>query len=691
MASKTTDTTAKTPDVSSPATILTVTQPKTDTAKVEPMPAPAPAPTPAPTPSPAPSMILGINPEAPSPWDALGLFANLANCLPPFSMDRPTLKLDAAGYPIGLADGDAAGIQLSGTEPYPAGVYQVGADGKGSIWFEVNYTDGTFDNWGSSPPLIYDFKGGTSTPLRPLNIRKPAARIFVRWSASDPTGADYLKNFKLIQPGCDGTSLFHPAALKLIAAFPGPVRYLDWFAANNPPNPDGSPAVAHWSDRNQSFTCFQNSGVRYEVIWALSNATMRPPWVCIPDTADDDYVQQLARQADAALDPSLPIYLEFSNEVWNNGKPQYARVVAAGLAAGFSSDPVQAGRKWYGRRAGQVFAKFKAALGPNRKLIRVISGFSPFPDVAGDAITQLRADGGGFDALAFAPYFFAIDYSEDQIIADLANGKPQADIVAAILDSCFRCISGFVADTTKGHKVLADRYSVPLLCYECGQGLMPETRNENNTKYVDTLILANRDGRMGDLYRRYFDTLDSGGVSIACHLALRGAYTKSGMWGLAECRDQDLATAPKARAVAGWLADHPIPGPGPEPGPTPVPTPIPTPTPVPIPPPTPINPAVVRTTELLAVSRAKRQALEAANKAVVDAQAAVTSAQAAVATAQAAVASADAAVVSDLTTNGAFVDSTVSPPVVYLADPSSPGGYRAVTVRSSPVPAVSPN
>jgi hypothetical protein len=407
---------------------------------------------------------------------------------------------------------------------------------------------------------------------------------------------------------------------------------------------------------------------------------MRPPWVCIPDTADDDYVQQLARQADASLDPSLPIYLEYSNEVWNNGKPQYTRIRAAGIAAGLGgtgNDPVQAGRRWYGRRAGQVFARFKAALGPNRKLIRVISGFSPFPDVAGDAITQLRADGGGFDALAFAPYFFAIDYSEDQIIADLNGGKLQADIVTGILDSCSRCISGFVADVTKGHKALADRYGVPLFCYECGQGLMPETRNENNTKYVDTLILANRDERMGDLYRRYFDVLKLLGVSVACHLGLAGADTKAGMWGLKRFRDQDPSTAPKWRAAAGWQADNPVPGPGP------VPTPVPTPTPIPVPPPPiPINPTVIKTTDLLAAAKAKRQSLGAAQQAVVEAQKAVVDAQAAVANAQAAVASADAAVVADLTTNGAFVDSAANPPVVYLADPSVPSGYRSVPVRS---------
>jgi hypothetical protein len=213
----------------------------------------------------SPSMILGINPEAPCPWDTLGLFANLANDLYPFTQFRPDLKLDSAGYPLGLAAGDAASTQLSGTEPFPAGVYQVGADGKGSVWFEVNYTDGTSDNWGSVPPLIYDFPGGTTkTPLRPLVVRKPASRIYVRWSASDPTGVDYLKNFKLIQPGCDGASLFHPAALKLIAAFPGPIRFLDWFAVNNNPNPDGSPAITRWDTRNQSFTCYQNSGVRIE-------------------------------------------------------------------------------------------------------------------------------------------------------------------------------------------------------------------------------------------------------------------------------------------------------------------------------------------------------------------------------------------------------------------------------------------
>ena len=53
----------------------------------------------------------------------------------------------------------------------------------------------------------------------------------------------------------------------------------------------------------------------WEIIFKLANALSIPPWICVPAHADDDYVLQLATLAKSLLNPSLHLYLEWSNEV----------------------------------------------------------------------------------------------------------------------------------------------------------------------------------------------------------------------------------------------------------------------------------------------------------------------------------------------------------------------------------------
>ena len=40
-------------------------------------------------------------------------------------------------------------------------------------------------------------------------------------------------------------------------------------------------------------------------------------WINIPGHADDDYIVNLAKLLKATVDPSLFIYYEYANEVWN--------------------------------------------------------------------------------------------------------------------------------------------------------------------------------------------------------------------------------------------------------------------------------------------------------------------------------------------------------------------------------------
>jgi hypothetical protein len=568
-------------------------------------------------------MAVGINLDGFPSWATAWPTGNLIDHLPAFTAKTT----DTEGWPIPPSIPAVQVMGAGSDDPFPAGTYKLSGKGKGSVWLLLVYADGLPADWAR---LKLD---GSGAP-QDVTVARPLATYQV-WIAESATPPDHVHALDLRPPGVPVGVPWDPVYLDLVRPFTGPLRVMDWMGANN------DPPIVHWSDRNTSFSNAGPAGARLELIWSLCNALGKPPWLCIPDSADDDYVQQLARQVKDQLRPDLPVYLEYSNEAWNNAKPQYARIVKHGLDAGLGPDPTLAGRRWYGRRAGQVFARFAAEL-PGRKVVRVISGFTPIPDVAANSIDQLKADGGSFDALAFAPYFFNLDYPEDRVIADLA-ATPPVDVTTKIIDSSGRCIDGFVADCTKAHKALADRYDVPLVCYEGGQGLAPQVWNQNNAPLVAAYVAANGDPRMGGLYTRYLDKLQAGGVATFCHLSLCGSWTKAGMWGLRRRIGEDTA---KHKAVRDWLAGSAVPVPGP------------------------ITPASPATLDLISASRASHAALEAARKAAAELEAKVLAA--------------DRAVAGDLQSNGAYVDTSTVPPTVYSADPSQPAGFRAEPVRVGP-------
>lgn len=55
-----------------------------------------------------------------------------------------------------------------------------------------------------------------------------------------------------------------------------------------------------------------SSGICY---W-ISKSNKKDIWINIPHAADDEYVTNLAKLIKDKLDPSLKVYVEYSNEVW---------------------------------------------------------------------------------------------------------------------------------------------------------------------------------------------------------------------------------------------------------------------------------------------------------------------------------------------------------------------------------------
>ena len=107
------------------------------------------------------------------------------------------------------------------------------------------------------------------------------------------------------------------------------IRFMDYLSTNSNP-------IQHWSDRllptyysqNPSSsqlagpsiggdTSLNPTGGCYEFAIALCNATQKDLWLNVPLFADNDYVNQLAALVRNQLNPSLNVYVEYSNEIWN--------------------------------------------------------------------------------------------------------------------------------------------------------------------------------------------------------------------------------------------------------------------------------------------------------------------------------------------------------------------------------------
>lgn len=93
-----------------------------------------------------------------------------------------------------------------------------------------------------------------------------------------------------------------------------------------------------WKDR-VTRTYFSQStarGISYDLAIDMCNLLKVDPWFCIPHMVDDEYIRRFAQLVKEKLDPSLKVYIEYSNEIWNwaYAYPQAQYVIQCGRMAG---------------------------------------------------------------------------------------------------------------------------------------------------------------------------------------------------------------------------------------------------------------------------------------------------------------------------------------------------------------------
>jgi hypothetical protein len=230
--------------------------------------------------------------------------------------------------------------------------------------------------------------------------------------------------------------LFHPAFLARVNEAPwGLVRFMDWNSTNASP-------VEAWTDRRrpshafkvgilnpqppaQGFPGDRDTGVAYEHMVALANATGKDLWINVPHLASDDFVTKLAQllrygsdgsnpytspQANPVfppLQPGLRVYLEYSNEIWSGGNAfaQGEWAAQQAQAQGISKAQFNA------RRFCDVWRTFQQVFGGTSRLVRVAAVFTALQSYTEPFLTEMRDYGGTLsppvepDVIACTTYF----------------------------------------------------------------------------------------------------------------------------------------------------------------------------------------------------------------------------------------------------------------------------------------------
>ena len=355
-----------------------------------------------------------------------------------------------------------------------------------------------------------------------------------------------VRELKIMRPGTQPTDTFYRPFLDHVRRFTT-IRYMDWGHTNGN-------TQQTWEQRSTPSTPSYANGraVPYETMIDLSNTIKADAWICVPAHANDQYVKNLAELCKKRLDPSLKLYIEYSNEVWNWGFEQatYNKNVAEAEATKdpkLSWDGKGASWTWPARRIGKRTAEisdtFKAVYGADFKsrvrpvlCTQVVWPENWLYEGMNYIAHNYAKPNEVIYAIAGAPYFNA----------QTTKGNPNAT-----KDDILNALEKVVDDMPKWakfkeHQEVMNKYGVKWLCYEAG----PDTFGPEN---IQAKKASQFDPRMEQLLARYWKTWRSGGGELMNYF-IAGATnydSQYGTWGLTD--DLSKADTPKIRAIDAIL------------------------------------------------------------------------------------------------------------------------------------------
>jgi hypothetical protein len=327
------------------------------------------------------------------------------------------------------------------------------------------------------------------------------------------------------------------------------LRFMDWGLINNS-------TVATWDQRIPKTANHYlkdnvlpqsggpGYGVAYEWMIDLCNKVNADMWINVRHLADTSYIRQLATLIKDNLNPDLKVYVEFSNECWNDGFAQTGWLDKQRNINGLANPLSWQGHNVYGFGNGgdcrwseyvyhvcRTVNQFNQVFGADSKrLVRVMAGQVSWGHGTGSNqmaeyhMACLKSPicnpwGVSIDAYAIAPYW------------DASTHEPKGT------EASMRASLADCAADMRGTLKALEGSGVRMIGYEGGAD-----------NYV-TQGVANAEFQ----YRLTMDAMDS--VSGLMQ-GVFNLYTFNGgdVWGLKKHVGDDPATAPKWRGYIDWLA-----------------------------------------------------------------------------------------------------------------------------------------
>jgi len=401
--------------------------------------------------------------------------------------------------------------------------------------------------------------------------------------------------------------LFHPLLLQRLAdrnwAF---IRFMDWGMTNASP-------VIDWSDRRFPSHVFQTgiinrrspgagspgdreTGVAYEYMVALCNASGKDMWINVPHLASADFVTKLAKlirfgsdgvnpydgpQSNpvfAPLNPDRKIYVEYSNEIWSSGFafPQGNWAELEGTKIGLDKASFNA------RKFCDTWRLFQQVFGGTDRLVRVAATFtanqtystaflhelstygpSLTPAVAPDVVAVTTYFGNGIQDYVDEKHFTQGKRYDDPYwtSAQFASHMTQAFDEWKRRMMAGDAVQGAGPDATGigGGFPASLRGSLPIIAYEGGPSLFTDSIDgEGSADDGVTIFMEamNRDPRIADIYRIHLEIAKSKGLWTHTPYTDTSTWTKFGQWGHLETLDQPPANSPKYSLMLEHFDTH---------------------------------------------------------------------------------------------------------------------------------------
>lgn len=434
------------------------------------------------------------------------------------------------GKSDGLTYTRAGTLLFRGVEDYPGGEYLVLYEGQGTL------------RYGFDAERLDESRPGRDV----IDVTPSDQGIHLQITDTNPD--DYIRNIRVVPAEYEASfeqEPFNPVFLDKTRPY-AVLRFMDWMATNNSDQ-------SGWEERPRpADATYARRGVPVEVMVDLANRLEQSPWFTMPHQATDDYVRNFARYVRQQLAPDLPLYVEFSNEVWNGQFDQQRYAVAQGQQLDSREDEFTRSRLWFGKRTAEVLQIWDEVFeGERDRVVGVLGAQAANAWTAEKSLDYLRSAGlsnreAGIDAIAIAPYV-GLPLGKDAVKTDLETWVRDGE--AAALDRLFEEITtgGALSEGDEGgalqrsfdwvadYVALAEDEGLMLVAYEGGQHLAPlHNGMENNRAVVDLFIAANRDPRMGEVYKTYLSQWYDQVGGLFVHFSDVSDPGKWGSWGALE-------------------------------------------------------------------------------------------------------------------------------------------------------------